>query len=160
MMKRCNRCKGTGLVQTTFEDELEVAGRIFRADLPALRCERCGEETIGHEAVKTFELAVAEVLARGGPMTGEVFRFMRKAAGLKAVEAAEVLDIAQETISRWENGKTSPESRAMVLLGSIILDLREGKTTTLDRLRALREPPSDAEGTVTRLEVDASGSAV
>jgi transcriptional regulator with XRE-family HTH domain len=77
-----------------------------------------------------------------GPATGEAFRFMRKVLGIPAIELAELLDVAPETVSRWENGKLPIERRALALLASMVLDRVEGVTTTLERLRSLRDPPA------------------
>lgn len=92
-----------------------------------------GVAELGH-----FELAVAEKLAGLGIRTGEAFKFMRKALGLRAVDLAELLDVAAETVSRWETGE--PEARAFALLGSIVAERLRGQEETVDRLRALRSP--------------------
>ncbi|HTP29443.1 MAG TPA: hypothetical protein VMK12_27735, partial [Anaeromyxobacteraceae bacterium] len=53
---------------------------------------------------------------------------------------AELLDVTIETISRWEHGKQSLDRRAVALLASMVLDRIEGRTSTLDRLKALLKP--------------------
>jgi transcriptional regulator with XRE-family HTH domain len=43
-----------------------------------------------------------------GPITGEVVRGFRDRLGLTQEELAERLKYSRRTISRWENGETSP----------------------------------------------------
>jgi transcriptional regulator with XRE-family HTH domain len=65
---------------------------------------------------------------------------MRKAIGVRAVEFAELLDVTHETVSRWEHGHLPVERRAAALLSAMVIDKLEGRTSTLDRLRALLKP--------------------
>lgn len=139
-MKRCHKCRGSRLQATELEHEVEVAGCRFKATMPATRCAECGETVVSGADLEAFELAVAADLAQRGPTSGDAFRFMRKALGLKAVEVAELLDVTKETVSRWENDKFQPERRALALLGSMVLDRHEGRSTTMDRLRELQKP--------------------
>jgi putative zinc finger/helix-turn-helix YgiT family protein len=139
-MKRCHKCRGVRLQATELEHEVEVAGCRFKAMMPATRCAECGETVVSGADLEAFELAVAADLAQRGPTSGEAFRFMRKALGLKAVEVAGLLDVTQETVSRWENDKFKPERRALALLGSMVLDRQDGRATTMDRLRELQNP--------------------
>ena len=81
-----------------------------------------------------------EECARAGESSGEVMRFMRKAAGLRALELAELLGVTPETVSRWETGKQPLEHRAMAILGSIVVERYEGRNSTLENLKALRNP--------------------
>lgn len=41
-------------------------------------------------------------------LDGDEIRFLRKAAGWKAIEMAAELDVDKSTMSRWENGKGIP----------------------------------------------------
>jgi hypothetical protein len=140
-MQRCTTCGGTKLTETDVELEREVAGRSFRAVGPGMRCTSCNEAFVPGGAVAAMELAIAAELARSGVINGEAFRFMRKAVGLPATELAALLDVAPEPVSRWENEKLPVERRALALLASMVLDRVDGVSTTLDRLRALRNPP-------------------
>jgi len=54
--------------------------------------------------VARHELAAATLLVARGVRTGSEFRFVRKLAGLRANELAEMLDVRPETVSRWERG--------------------------------------------------------
>ena len=114
-----------------------VAGRQFELKVTVESCPECGEELIGSDEVKRFELHVARELALHGPPSGEAFRFMRKALGMPAVQVARLLGLRPETVSRWERGKLQADPRSVVLLGSIVLDAVQGTSTTIDRLEAL-----------------------
>jgi DNA-binding transcriptional regulator YiaG len=45
-------------------------------------------------------------------LNGKELKFLRKAIGLKAVDLAKFLDVAPETLSRWENGKEAISTNA------------------------------------------------
>ena len=140
MARRCFNCKSTELVAAKHEDRLEVAGHKFTRSIPTLRCSRCGEETMKGADIEAFELEVAAELARHGELPADAFRFMRRTLGMKAADLADLLDVTAETVSRWENEKQAIERRAAALLSSMVLDKLEGRTSTLDQLRAIQEP--------------------
>jgi putative zinc finger/helix-turn-helix YgiT family protein len=144
---RCVKCGSDQIGESTEPDTLAIAGQTFTADVPALRCAACGAVFFDGPALGEFEHAAARELARHGPATGETFRFMRKALGVRAVDLAELLDVTPETISRWETGKLAMARTAWVTLSSLVLDF-DG---TQERLRAVREPPKSAR--VVRLKV-------
>lgn len=139
-MKRCYKCKGEKLVETTVLETLEVGGKTFEGEIPAIKCSACGEIAYPGPALESFELNAAGELARHGEVSAEVFGFLRRAMGVRAVELAELLDVTRETVSRWEHGHQPVERRAAALLSAMVLDRLEGRTTTLDRLKALLKP--------------------
>jgi len=83
-----------------------------------------------------FERAITLELARGGEVGPEGFRWLRKAAGLKAVRLAELLDVTPMQVSRWENGRKPLERRAVALVSALALEV-EGKAATRAVLEAL-----------------------
>jgi DNA-binding transcriptional regulator YiaG len=117
-----------------------VAGRTFSRQVPVLRCEKCGETYFQGNDLLEVEIEAAGVIAREGPSNGETFRFMRKALGLRAVDLAELLGVAPETLSRWENGQRPVDRAAWVALGAMAQERLEGRTTMLERLKALIKP--------------------
>lgn len=145
-MNRCVQCGHVGLEDGQADDQIVIGERTFTASLPAQICPECGESYTGLEALGQLELAVAAALARDGTRSPEAFRFMRKALGLPAVELAELLDVTPETISRWEHGKLRVERRALALIGALVLEREEGRSTILDHLRALKDPPPEPTG--------------
>lgn len=146
-MDRCVQCKHEGLETGQAEDKIRVGERTFTATLPAQVCPQCGEVYIGFEDLGRFEQTVAATLAFEGASSSEAFRFMRKAIGMPAVELADLLGVTPETVSRWEHGKRRVERRALALLGSMVLERLEGRTSMLDYLRTLREPRAPTPGT-------------
>lgn len=139
-MRRCVQCGQKVLQEVEVEDEVTVAGRTFARKIPALRCERCGETYFKGPDLQTIELEAAAVIAREGPSNGETFKFMRKALGLRAADIAELLDVAAETLSRWETAQRPVDRASWIAVSAMVLDKLEGRTTTLDRLRALVKP--------------------
>ncbi len=139
-MKRCERCKTGKLEKTVAPDSVEVGKHVFTAKVPGLKCRQCGEIYFDGPSLERFELRVAVELARAGESSGDVMRFMRKTAGLRAMELAELLGVTPETVSRWETGKQPVEHRAMAVVGALVAERLEGKTSTLDNLKALRRP--------------------
>lgn len=139
-MMRCARCKTGKLMKTVAPGSVEVGKHVFTAKVPALNCRNCGEVYFDGPSLERFELRAAVELARAGEASGEVMRFMREAAGLRATELAELLGVTPETVSRWETGKQPMEHRAMAVVGSLVVERLEGRTSTLDNLKALRSP--------------------
>lgn len=152
-MARCTECGSEELSETTAPDSVTLEGQTFAADLAADRCARCGAVFFDGAAMAEFERAVAREIAQRGPATGETFRFMRKALGLRAVDVAEMLDVTPETVSRWETGKLAMTRITWLTLSSLVLDF-EGTTA---RLRAAQEGPGLAKAVV-RLDVPAQAS--
>jgi YgiT-type zinc finger domain-containing protein len=138
-MKRCNRCQGA-LVAKKVDATREVAGHVFIASLPARQCKACGEISYEGAVLQRFDLHVATRLAESGVSSGAVFRFLRKALGLRAVDLAELLDVSAETLSRWETDKRAVDRGGLAVLASCVRDALAGRTETLDTLRALRTP--------------------
>ncbi|MBI5514883.1 MAG: helix-turn-helix domain-containing protein [Deltaproteobacteria bacterium] len=122
--------------------------RRFTAQLPALRCPRCGEVYLPGPAVGAFDDAVTRALVEAGASDGDALRWLRRAAGLRAADLAALLDVRPETVSRWET-EASPAPRAAVYaLGTLALASVYGQTAPLERLRALASPTAAPEGAV------------
>src|SRR5205823_3869080 len=88
----------------------------------------CGELLISGPGLVAFERAITLEVARGGEVGPEGFRWLRKAAGLKAVRLAELLDVTPMQVSRWENGRNPLERRAVALVSALALEQTGGKT--------------------------------
>ena len=135
---KCPSCGENEMSERTHLLEEEVAGVRFSAEVPVRACSACGELLFRGAGLEAFEAAVARRLAEAGPVSGEAFRFVRKAAGLRARDAAQLLGVTDVTVSRWENG-APVDQNAFVTLGSLLLDRLEGRDTTRERLRRMRE---------------------
>jgi DNA-binding transcriptional regulator YiaG len=141
MPKRCLRCPGgADLVERRTTVSRAVAGHKFVAELAGRGCVRCGREYPDDTSIARLDLHVALRLSEAGVSSGEAFRFMRKALGLRGTDLAELLDVAPETVSRWETDKRAVHRGAYALVASLVRDRIEGRSGTLDALHALKRP--------------------
>ena len=139
-MKTCEGCEGR-VTRTRKQEVLVVSGRRFVVSLPARACRSCGVQADA-ASLERIELEVACELAREGPASGETFRFMRKALGMRAMDLADLLGITPETVSRWENGQRLVDRSAWIALGSMVLEKARRSTATVQRLRTFKNPPA------------------
>jgi len=140
-MRKCARCGKKRFLRTTKNHALKVAGRTFKATVPALRCRACKEIVVDADAISAVELAAAVSLVNAGRVNGEVFRFMRHALDLTSTHLAHEFGVALETVSRWEHGGQAVDRMSWLTLAAMVADRLEHRTTTVDRLRAIRERP-------------------
>ena len=98
---KCPACGKTAFQLTAYAARRDLDGRRFTGDVPARKCTSCGELLISGPGLGAFERAITLELARGGEVGPEGFRWLRKAAGLKAVRLAELLDVTPMQVSRW-----------------------------------------------------------
>lgn len=134
-MNRCYACKSERLVSATTTDAFVFGDVTFSVDIPCRRCEDCGEMTTASEDLARAEQVVAHALATHGPMTGSAFRHMRNALDITRADMARLVDVAPETVSRWEVEGRSVDRAAWLLLSTIVDEHQAGRTTTLARLR-------------------------
>lgn len=88
----------------------------------------------GHGPLLTYEQlvgyerrAVKLLLQSGAGKTGAVMRFARKTLGLKQTELAGLLDVAPETVSRWETeANPAPHTTQLALAALVDLALQTG----------------------------------
>jgi putative zinc finger/helix-turn-helix YgiT family protein len=130
------------MLHGTVEHEFSISGVRVKGSLPATICPECGENTVEADALSALELAAAHALAKSAVRTGEVFRFMRKALGLRAADVGELLGADPATISRWEREHQNVDLRAFALLAELVEDRVENRTGTLERLKRLAHPPT------------------
>lgn len=142
-LDRCAECKHEGLHDTKQTRTRTVAGHTFQVDLDAQTCPACGTSFYSAKTVRQYETVIAVWLARHGVHDGEAIRLMRSVLKLKGVELAALLDVAPETLSRWEKEHREPDRKATALVASMVLDRMEGNDRTLQRLRSLQNPPAN-----------------
>jgi DNA-binding transcriptional regulator YiaG len=157
-MKKCDRCERQRIISITLDDKIDACGHTFIAQVPAEKCEVCGQIVIQGEHLKEFELRVAIELAKAGLRDKEAFKLLRKALALDAKGLAHILDVPDEFIGYWERGEWPPDVRAHAVLASLVLAKFEQRPSSLDCLRVLREPRSLARKVRLHL-VDALGQA-
>jgi len=137
---RCASCNQETAEPADVEIRREIAGHLFTATVRGWRCVACREEIYEAADIERFDAATALALAGAGADGGDVFRLMRKAIGLRAVDLAELLGVTPETLSRWETGKHPIDHGALALLALLVMDHAKGATSTLDALRARAHP--------------------
>lgn len=135
-LEKCIHCK-VPVVEGETVLERTIAGRDFELSVPCAVCPECDEEYIDAAEVQRFELHAARQLALHGPFEGEALRYMRKALGLPGAELAGLLGVTPESVSRWEHDKLSFDRRTFALVGLMVLDRVEGRSTVTDVLRGL-----------------------
>jgi DNA-binding transcriptional regulator YiaG len=117
-----------------------VGDHLFVGEVDASACPKCSEVFYEGDSLRRFEVAVALTLAERGMVSGRAFQFMRRALGMRAVDLAELLDVAPETISRWEAGARDVDRAAWTALAGLVVDRAEGRDRVISILRALGEP--------------------
>jgi len=140
MTKTCSRCDREKIVPIQLDDTLDVCGHSFTAQLPAERCDCCGQVVIQGHDVRMFELRVAVEIAKAGLRTAESFKYLRKAVGLEREGLGELLDVPVEYVGYWEDESWPVDPRAHAVLCSLVLAKLEHRPASLDPLRVLRQP--------------------
>ncbi len=139
-MKTCSRCQKVRVVQITMDDNIDVCGHTFTAQLPAERCGACGQVVIHGEDVRKFEQRVAVEIAKAGLRSAEAFKYLRHASEFSAEGLASLLDVSPEFIGYWESGVWPVDPRANSVIGALVLGRFNGQQAALDCLSVLREP--------------------
>ena len=137
-MRKCANC-GSQLERTTTTRVQQIAKRKFSTDVAARVCTACAAVYVDADALERADLDVACALAERGPASGETFRFMRKALGMRASDLAELLGVTPETVSRWENEQRPVDGATWITLGSLVLEEAHKVPATLERLRAIHK---------------------
>jgi DNA-binding transcriptional regulator YiaG len=139
-VKKCGRCERQKIVAITMDDNIEACGHTFTAQLPAEKCEACGQVVIDGHDLRLFELRVAVELAKAGLRDKEAFAYLRKALCLEPAGLAHILDVPEDFIGYWERGEWPVDPRAHAVLRSLVLAKLEQRPSTLDCLGVLRQP--------------------
>ncbi|MFH2007579.1 MAG: type II TA system antitoxin MqsA family protein [bacterium] len=138
-------CDHEPLKEGTVEETIQVGEVSYTAEAPAMVCPSCGESYLSVQTMGQIGWMVAADLARQGVGTPDAFRYMRKRLALKAIELAELLGVSPEAISRWEHGVHTPDTKAVKLLGIMILEHIGQRPMILDYLRSLLQVPEPRE---------------
>lgn len=138
---RCPACRRGRLTRATANHTVKIGDVevVFR-EVPVSRCGSCKETVFEGPFMERVELYAADELARSGAVSPDGFRFMRKALGLRAEDLADMLDVSNETVSRWETGKNPIARTALAVLGALIEDEIAGRETMTEILEALKKP--------------------
>ena len=140
---KCEQCKAGARVPFAFVVKRQLDGRAFSGEVPATRCDNCGEELVSGPGLGLFDNALTAQLARSGMVGPQGFRWLRGRAGLEAKQLAVLLDVSPGTVSRWENGKKPLERRAVALVATLALEALGERADTrglLGQLASGRKP--------------------
>ena len=147
-IKTCVKCSGTKVKRSLLEHRRDVGNQPFAGSVPGAVCAECGTVYYELPGLKAFDLEAAVWLARNGASTGEAMKFMRRVVGLTAERLASLLSLTAESISRIETGKLPPEARTVAILGAMVVDRRNNRTETIERLEAIAKVERTREGRV------------
>lgn len=121
----------------------KIAGRTYSVDVP-VRVADDGEEVVDGEVAANADLAIAAAIAEQGPVAGETFAWMRRAAGLQAKVLAELLDVRAESVSRWERGDRPMDRAAWLLLADHVLERAGKRMSVLELMKKIASGASRA----------------
>lgn len=137
--KKCTACGRGRLVPADVEVRRSVAGHVFVTMMRGLKCNQCDEDRVAGLDFERFDLMVAGVLLSARP-NADAFKFARKALGFSGKDLAELLDVAPESVSRWETGKHAIDRQGWALLRLMVADRLAGTQSTENILRAAAAP--------------------
>jgi DNA-binding transcriptional regulator YiaG len=134
---KCVKCQGKRSRKAKVAHSVTVSGVKISGELAAEICSACGAEQIDLVELEGFELRAAAALAAHGVCTGEAFKFMRKALGMRALDVGAVLGVTPETVSRWETGQRDVDRHVFAMLGELVIAAVEGRPGPAERFKAL-----------------------
>jgi DNA-binding transcriptional regulator YiaG len=112
---RCPNCKKTDSFRS-WEGPIKVMGVEVLGN--GLRCS-CGETLFNETEVERQEHAAATKIVSRGIRKGVEFKFVRKMAGLLAIDVADMFGVRPETVSRWERDEIQIPRTAAFTLGQL-----------------------------------------
>jgi DNA-binding transcriptional regulator YiaG len=116
--------------------EKRIGGLDFVIELP--RSDTKAEAVQGRYLIAMDRFIMGKLCEYGKP-SPDGFQFLRTRSQFKAADLARLIDVAPETISRWENGKNEVPGSAWELLVTLAEEYLHGRTNTRDRLRERHE---------------------
>jgi DNA-binding transcriptional regulator YiaG len=139
----CPQCGSSNFYSGTTEHEVYIGdgGVVFShrigASVPALICLHCETALISYKDLVEFDLRAVQKLDRPEALTGAVFRFMRKALGLRLSDLSDRIGVSADSAHAWETGHAIPDPAAfknLVRLATERLDVMatEGTTETTE----------------------------
>lgn len=103
----CPKCgKQTQATIRDYEYKESGLKNVVLKNITVHKCKACSEILPEIRNINQVHRWIAEYLIKKpGPLTGEEFRFLRKAMRKSAKELAEYLGVSTVTVSRWENNQ-------------------------------------------------------
>jgi DNA-binding transcriptional regulator YiaG len=108
----------------------------FEIESAGQQCGSCGEILITLTERGRQERIAAQRIVDRGIRTGSEFQFVRKLAGFRATEVADMFGVRKETVSRWERAEVEIPRTAAYTLGALF----EHPKLTRQRLEAFAHP--------------------
>ncbi|MGH7813623.1 MAG: helix-turn-helix domain-containing protein [Candidatus Binataceae bacterium] len=135
---RCKKCGGALVTRTVHEYRndalIGMPGVVILDAVEEVRCGKCGKvAATGFSNLEGLISAIA--VARVGAaakLNGRDVRFLRKALGWPSKELAAKLEVRDETVSRWENGREPVGPTSEKLLRLIVAEFLAEKAPRLD----------------------------
>lgn len=108
--------------------------KVVDAGCMSLVCETCQTVDLTLDELQRFERRAARVVLLDRPDAGgDVYKYARKALGLRQVDLARLLGVEPETVSRWENEHvTMPRAEQLAIVA--LLDVSEHDPDTFGRM--------------------------
>ncbi len=131
---RCSEC-GATMVSEEGNYHYKECGlpRVFLEGITVHRC-KCGSVVPEIPAISALHRYIGlELIQKKTLLSGEEIRYLRKLSGLDQAHLARVMNVAQETISRWERGKKrigakSDRQIRLIFFGGLVQHVFNHKT--------------------------------
>ena len=147
-MVKCSNCGASVKARPINNADLLALGVpvLIKHGISSLSCSTCKtSETSVPDMAGLVAAAALSLAACPSKLNAQEIKFLRKSLGLPAKTLAESLDVAPETISRWENGKQAiGDAQERLLRLQIISKLSEkapGVKVTLEDILGLKIAP-------------------
>ena len=85
-----------------------------------LRCAACDDTFFDLHEMGRQAREIASVFVQRGIRTGRELKFVRKTAGLRAIDLAALLDVRAETVSRWERDEQPIPRQSAYIVGQLL----------------------------------------
>ncbi len=129
---KCPTCEQHDLVPGETDYSHNVGGEKVSVMVSSENCPGCGESLTGCRALQAGERTISfGFLREGENLTGPRLRFIRKTLGLRVPHLADILDLDESRLARWEKGEEA-------LLATDVLAI-------VPRLRSLLSAPDPTE---------------
>jgi putative zinc finger/helix-turn-helix YgiT family protein len=138
-MDKCVKCGGRDLTVESLSDTFVLDGVSITTTAEGLRCGACGESYLDLAAAESCDRQAAAQLVRAGIPGRRAFKLVRKHLGYTGAELGALLDVAPETVSRWETGEREIPRYARALLALLALDQERRRTEIHDVLTAVQK---------------------
>jgi putative zinc finger/helix-turn-helix YgiT family protein len=143
---RCDECGSPVTTERNSVRRYDIGGlpHVELHGVGVTRCPGCGKEGIAIPRVGHLHRVLAKAFVTQRRMLAPVeIRFLRKHIGLSAVDFAQRMGVARETISRWETGANPMGAVADRLLRLLVVTHEPTKSYAVDGfLRELDDEPA------------------